>query len=219
MGTDATHVRATLAAWREQRADRMDPLRFGFIEALASRADAHGGAARRLLDARLSGLIDAYAQDLRSASAAGAEDAAAVARLPARGALAGLLEHMTPPAVVDDSAMSAAGLPSSAYPELPVLDEFRRIWTRVRTSSQLRQTLEQMPADAGPLNSGVLVHRAIALMRALSPGYLQHFIAYVDTLSSLQGMRDGNASMGTDTPRGEVAKKAGRTARPRKRRA
>ncbi|ERI30971.1 PF11445 domain protein [Burkholderia cenocepacia BC7] len=53
MTDDATQVRATLDAWREQGADRLDPVRFHRIDALERRAAVLDGAARALLDARL----------------------------------------------------------------------------------------------------------------------------------------------------------------------
>ena len=64
MSNDANAAQATLDAWREQGADAHDPLRFHFIDALARRAAGHDGEARRVLDARLSSLLDAYAADL-----------------------------------------------------------------------------------------------------------------------------------------------------------
>ncbi|MGE8476301.1 MAG: DUF2894 domain-containing protein, partial [Paraburkholderia hospita] len=70
MSSDATarasDAQTTLDAWREQGDDRLDPLRFHFIDALARRAAAHDGEARRILDARLSTLLEAYAGDIAS---------------------------------------------------------------------------------------------------------------------------------------------------------
>ena len=89
------------------------------------------------------------------------------------------------------------------------------MWTQVRTDSQLRASLDDLPADAGPLNSGKLIHRALHFMREVSPGYLQHFIAYTDTLSSLERLQQGlhPAMVGAENSR-----PAGRS-RTRKRRA
>ncbi|UWX03881.1 DUF2894 domain-containing protein [Pseudoxanthomonas sp. NC8] len=60
----------------------------------------------------------------------------------------------------------------------------------------------------------MLVHRALQLMQATAPGYLQHFIAYADALSSLQQLREGNPGA-----TGETAVAAGgrKPARPRSR--
>jgi hypothetical protein len=90
---------------------------------------------------------------------------------------------------------------TAALPTLEALDEFRNIWSEVRIESQIRQSLEQVPADAGPLNSGSLVHRSLSLMHELSPGYLQHFLSYIDTLSWMEQMSDGGAPSPKDGAR------------------
>ena len=102
--------------------------------------------------------------------------------------------------------------PSPVAPS--ALTEAREVWAQVRTDSQLRASLHDVPADAGPLNSGMLMHRALHLMRAASPGYLQHFIAYADTLSSLEQLQQAVAPLitATDTPR--PAKRAPRKRKP-----
>jgi len=175
-----------LDAWRAQGAHRLDPVRFGLIESLARRIGAHEGQARQLLDARLATLVAEYARDVATSVVVDA-DAPADAATP--GVLGALLEQMPHRAIEAD-----------AYPELPLLDRFRTLWAGLRTQAQMRQSLEPVTADAGPLNSAVLVHRSLTLMRTLSPGYLQHFIAYVDALSSLERMRQSGTSASTDAP-------------------
>lgn len=169
MHAEHSSPRATLEAWREAGLDQRDPLRFGMLDALERRTDAYHGEARRLLDARLAALIKAYAAAL-------AQDAPPRPPPPARP-LAPLLQALP------------AGQARALYPELPALAQFRELWTQVRSSSQMRQSLAQAPTDGGPLNSGVLVHRAMSLMGDTSPGYLQHFLAYVDALSWMEQLQ------------------------------
>lgn len=221
---DGARARAMVDAWRRQRADRADPLRFAFIDALATRAAAHDGQVRRILDARLSELLAAYAEELGTARAGagngdGDGDGATAPHSAAGSPLGGLLAHIATraPAAGEVFAADAAGRAPAAFPQLPALDAFRRTWDRLRSDSQLRQSLEQLPLDAGPLNSGVLVQRSIALMREVSPGYLQHFLSYVDTLSWLEQLRDGGGLAADATPRGAGAGKPARS-RARKRR-
>ena len=90
-----------------------------------------------------------------------------------------------------DSFANRNGKPED-FAELPMLGDFRQLWSRLRTESQLRQSLQPAPANAGPLNSSALAHRAIALMRELSPGYLQHFLGYLDALSWMEQIQAGN---------------------------
>nr|WP_223176420.1 DUF2894 domain-containing protein [Stenotrophomonas cyclobalanopsidis] len=81
------------------------------------------------------------------------------------------------------------------YPQLPMLDQVRREWSALRSEVQVRRSLRaEAPADGGPLNSAVLVQRMLDTMQATSPGYLRHFIDYIDTLSWLQALQDGAAS-------------------------
>lgn len=79
---------------------------------------------------------------------------------------------------------------SSRTLERPTLDEFQELWGRIRTNSQLRQSLATAPEGAGPLHSSTLLHRAMTLMRNASPGYLEHFIAYVDALSWMEQLQE-----------------------------
>ena len=192
MSNRATSARARLDAWREQDADRFDPLRFHLMEALERRAADHDGEARRLLDERLSTLLDGYQADLarvphhdHDTPEPGA-DAEGV-----RSALGALIDHAT---ASDESSRPAA----FAAPE--VLEEFRKLWSRLRTDSQMRQSLQQVPTNAGPLNSNALVHRAVSLMRELSPGYLQHFLGYVDDLTWLGQINVTAPQMDQDAP-------------------
>ena len=201
MDGDALPPLAQLQAWRAQGLDRAAPARFDILQALAARVGTHEGEARRLLEARLAGLIRAYAQGL-------ARTPTPVAPVPARDSG---LRSLVAALQARDGDAPAPG-PSPVAPS--ALTEAREVWAQVRIDSQLRASLHDVPADAGPLNSGMLVHRALHLMRAASPGYLQHFIAYADTLSSLEQLQQAVAPLitATDTPR--PAKRAPRKRKP-----
>jgi len=84
----------------------------------------------------------------------------------------------------------ASGGPD-AYPELAMLEHFRQIGARLRVDRQARASLAQAPGNAGPLNSALLAHRALVLMHAQSPGYLRHFLDYLDALAWLEPPGDG----------------------------
>ena len=94
-----------------------------------------------------------------------------------------------------------------SYPELEALAYFRDTWSRLSSERQLRQSLAQVPGNAGPLNSSSLVHRSLSLMRELSPGYLQQFLSYVDALSWMEQLNGGSA-LAKDAPRGGGARKS-----------
>ncbi|MCI2243051.1 DUF2894 domain-containing protein [Xanthomonas sp. PPL568] len=242
-----------LAAWRTQHAERLDPLRFRFLEALARRTEAQRGKARELLEQKLSALLDAYAAALaatpqntgdtaadaavRSAqpsplgallaqhrSTAAASTSSVVTKsdaepdLGADTATGTTTEPLTAAASPADAASSSAAAPARLVaPQLPAVEDARRLWTELRSRSQLRQSLQPAPADAGPLNSGVLVHRALTLMRTLSPGYLQHFLSYVDALSWLQQLQEAGALATPQKSSNAAGKPATPRSRPRKR--
>ncbi|CUJ45130.1 DUF2894 domain-containing protein [Achromobacter aegrifaciens] len=184
MASDGTRgeiidARAMLDAWREAGADRVAPVRFQFMDALQRRAAAHGGEARRLLDAKLAALIQAYETELEGAPVDAAEYAPAPASaIPEPGPLAALTAYIADPGT---DARGAADL-RATYPELQTLEYFRGVWSRVSADRQVRQSQEQVHKNAGPLNSNQLVHRALSLMREVSPGYLQQFLSYIDAL-------------------------------------
>jgi hypothetical protein len=206
------HARAVLDAWRGEGADRMDPVRFHRIDALERRATGHDAEVRRLLDGRLSELIGAYANDLEAAAQGHAADGTAAPAPSARGAMGELLDHIA--AESRDGASATDDMARhSAFPELRALDDIRKIWTRVRAERQFRQSLEDAPADAGPLNSGRLVHRSLILMSELSPGYLQQFLSYVEALTWMEQMNANGALSSEDMPR---ASGGSRRAKPRR---
>ncbi|WP_088511076.1 DUF2894 domain-containing protein [Burkholderia ubonensis] len=199
MNRDATRARAMLDAWRASGADRLDPMRFHRIDALERRAAGHDGDARRLLDARLDALLAGYADDVERAGDANEPDDVAQAR-PASGALAGLVTHIARDAQADRAGIDPA-----------LIEYFRETWSKVRTEKQYRQALDQVPRNAGPLNSSSLVHRSLSLMRDLSPGYLQQFLSYVDALAWLEDLAGGGAQAEKEAPRAKGVKKGARS--------
>ncbi|MBR7995063.1 DUF2894 domain-containing protein [Burkholderia cenocepacia] len=209
MTGDATQVRAMLDAWREQGADRLDPVGFHRIDALERRAAALDGAARALLDARLATLIDGFAKRVArddGDAEVTRETVQAATGAPARGALAALVEGLERDAQADRRGLD---------PEL--VDYFRTMWSKVRTEQQYRQSLDQVPRNAGPLNSNSLVHRSLATMRELSPEYLQQFLSYVDALAWLEDLAGGGAQPEKEAPRAKAAKPARKTTRTKAR--
>ncbi len=206
---------AVLDAWREQQADRLDPLRFHVMEALDRRLVLHAGTVRDLLEQRLSALLQAYADDLEGRAPDAVHDAGVTLPGPGRGELGQLVDDMSGRSVelADERAASDGAVVAPAMPITETLAEFRRLWSRLRAESQLRQSLEHVPTDAGPLNSAALVHRSIALMRELSPGYLQQFLAYVDHLSWIERLNAGGPASSDDASRVPAARK--RSQKPR----
>jgi hypothetical protein len=205
----------TLAAWRERGDDRFDPVRFRFIEAMARRAAAYDGEARRMLDQRVAQLLAAYGDALgqrgdalgqqRDATALPGEATALPGEAPAvRGALAELIDHIARHAPPAGPGLAAGG----GTPDLKAVTYFRSTWSRLSADRRVTQSLAKVPDNAGPLNSHHLVHRALLLMRELSPEYLNRFMSYVDALLWID--QAGGSMASAHAPRADTPKKSGR---------
>ncbi|GAB3625364.1 hypothetical protein PTE30175_01481 [Pandoraea terrae] len=221
-------VRATLDAWRAQGADAHDRVRFHRIEATARRADAYSGEARRVLDARLGELIDAFSRELSEAgtvvaTTSGVSDGTAdgprdaTTSSPAPTALAALVADMARRtderrvAPVASLVVRPTGVSADApIEDMDVLEYFRETWSRVSTDGNLRQSLAQVPENAGPLNSSHLVHRALSLMHDVSPDYLRHFLRHAEALSWLEDMEASGLMPGKSAARAATAGKSSR---------
>ncbi|PPU38776.1 DUF2894 domain-containing protein [Xanthomonas arboricola] len=215
MSTQATSAHARLQRWRNQGADQLDPVRFHLMETLAARAGTQADAVRQVLEEKLGTLVDAYAATVKQAARRRVScDDAQPSQRSALGALADRMSGHA--ALMEVDSRKTATADATSFPELPALEDFRRTWTTVRTASQVRQSLQDAPKDAGPLNSSVLVHRCISLMRECSPGYLQHFLGYVDALSWLEQLHNGGALASEDAAPVAPGKK--RSKRPSTRR-
>jgi hypothetical protein len=204
---------ALIASLRTAGADRFDPVRWHYIEVLASRALAHQGSVKRMLDAKLAQALAALkerfdhaqcdaretvarsvpqyphaANDLRRLCAAA--DFKGLRRLIATlktgeqcASLSALVHRLAQqcPASADARLAENAG----ARPELKTVQNSRNTWSKLSAGKQVTQELAQAPVNAGPINSHMLVLRSLALMRDISPDYLNRFIGYADTLLCL----------------------------------
>ncbi len=125
--------------------------------------------------------------------------------------LLGLSEYLQANKRAVHSATSTDRESTTVSPPV-VLEEFRQLWDRIRTESQLRAALAPILDDAGPLHSSALLHRAMRLMADTSPGYLQHFLAYADALTWMERLQQAGM---LDAAAGNPG--AGASAKPRTR--
>ncbi len=176
--SDSTSV---LARLRQSGADRFDPVQFHYVEALAQRAQARQGPVRRILDGKLALALAALAQSLELAQRHAETAVATPAIADPRDSLAALARDLTQPKQVDARSDGSAG----ARPELKSAQYFRDTWSKISAGKQVTQALEQAPRNAGPINSHRVVLASLALMRDLSPDYLNRFMCYADSLLRL----------------------------------
>ncbi len=91
--------------------------------------------------------------------------------------------------------------------ELKTIRRFRNTWSKLSAEKQLTQALEQAPKNAGPINSHMLVLRSLALMRDISPDYLNRFMSYADTLLCLDQSGKDKLGNAKKIPVAKAAKK------------
>ena len=82
-------------------------------------------------------------------------------------------------------APSPAGEASAPTLELKTVRESRATWARMSVHRQLSMAMQRAPKNAGPINSHMLVLRSLAMMKDISPDYLNRLVSYADTLLML----------------------------------
>lgn len=171
--------------WVQARAEAdpvPDPVRWRVLEALARRAAAQSGPLRERL----------------------------VARLMQRASLPPAVQPA--PRIADrPSPLTALVAELHAGPELRNVAAHRRTWSALRLTRRMAEVSAPVPEHLGPLNSQVLVARALQQLKDLSPGYLQHLLTQLEALAALAPLQ---AAGETDKPVRPAARKA---AAPRKR--
>jgi hypothetical protein len=145
-----------------------------YLQALERRMAGQAGPVQELLRARLPSEI----------AAPNAEAAPAARAKPAPSPLAQLNQAMR--AANAARLATAPGEPAPDPDELASARRFRAAWDSGRTLDQVEQAIARKPAQAGPLNSHMLVLQSLAMMRELSTDYLRHFLVHVETLQWLE---------------------------------
>lgn len=209
-------MNASIASLRAAGADRFDRVQFRYIEALAERASSHQGSVKRLLDARLAQAVASLQERFSTAQSDARDflerslqqhphAARELQRLYGAGDFKGLRSHaagLGPSAQRTLSPLGAllrqleqhvpeqSGSPFMRSPgarrELKTMRTFKQTLSKLSVHKQVAQALEQAPKNAGPINSHMLVLRSLALMRDISPDYLNRFITYADALLCLE---------------------------------
>ena len=208
--------RAVIAGLRQAGAAQWDPVRLHYLQVLLQRADAASGRVKALLDARLGNAVTAYQarfdralnnarnavisatsahpkaaaewqKRLDAGDCKGVTQSLAALQQPTRRNPLGELRHYIAEQTADGFSPTADLVNGLGQPpELKTSRVFRNTWSKLSVDRQVAQALNQAPKNAGPINSHMLVLRALTLMRDISPDYLNRFTSYVDTLLALE---------------------------------
>ncbi|MFT5534511.1 MAG: hypothetical protein ACI8WM_003364 [Burkholderiaceae bacterium] len=212
-----------IAALRAAGANRFDPVGQHYLEALAHRTATHQGRVRCLLDEKLAHSLAAFTARFELAQSEARETIKeAVAAHPhvadelkhfffasdfngLKRCIQDLRTDRQPNLLgelvryveqhVQETVVVHSGAPAGLRTELKTVRNARNVWSKLSASRQVTGALEQAPKNAGPINSHMLVLRSLALMRDVSPDYLNRFMSYADTLLSLdQGEKEKQAN-------------------------
>jgi len=171
-------------AWLQARAEA-DPVRLRVLQGLARRAAAQSGALRERLVSKLVQRAEATPVALPARQLAGA-----------------------PCPLAELVAQLQAG------PELRNVTAHRRTWGQLRVQRRMAEVSAPVPEHLGPLNSQVLVSRALQQLQGLSPDYLQRLLTQLDTLAALAPLQ---AAAEAEKPARPAPRPAAKKAAPRKR--
>ena len=226
---------ALIASLYTAGAGQFDPVRLHYIEALAKRATSHQGSVKRLLDAKLSQALTAFkerfdlaqcdaretvalsvqqyphaANDLQQLFAAGdfkglRRFTAALKNREQCASLSALVRQLEQHSPEHADAPLEGNIGSRS--ELKTIRNFRNTWSKLSVDKQVAQALEQAPKNAGPINSHMLVLRSLALMRDISPDYLNRFMSYAETLLCLDQDEKEKPGNPKKPPAAKTAKK------------
>ncbi len=237
-------VSGEIAALRLLGADQFDPVRLHYLEVLAQRVNEHQGSVQRILGGKLAQALAAFRTGFEQAQNEASDAIAQAARkypqaaaelqpLFNAGNFAGVrrciatLERRGQGASLGDLARSMAQHAPDpgdeqleghvgSHAELKSVKYFRNTWSKLSADKQVTQALGQAPKNAGPMNSHGLVLRSLALMREISPDYLNRFMSYVDTLLCLEQSDKQKQAKAKAAAQGDNGKKTkGRRVRSR----
>lgn len=180
---EAVDFSGDIASLRQLGADQFDPMRLHYLQVLATRASAHQGPVKRILDAKLAQGLTAFRERFEQAQREAKDTVAPSKECDPRASLGELVRYMAQHSAdhVEGSFDGDVGLRR----ELKTTRYFRNTWSKLSVDKQVTQAIKQAPKNAGPINSHMLVLRSLALMREISPDYLNRFTSYVDALLCL----------------------------------
>lgn len=183
MSTGPVHTR--IQQLRDRGAGRIDPARMAQLEALARRLAGQPEAVRALAQARMEVALQALEEQLAHAPGE---------RRPAAARAAGARQKPQAPRLPREPASQ----------EMQSVIRFRRSWANGRAQERVAAAAARRPANAGPLNSHVLVLQSLDMMRALPGDYLRRFLTQVETLQWLEAIQAQGAP--TAKPRRKKAR-------------
>ena len=180
--TEANPNNALLQRLQDAGAAQFDAVNWHYIQTLSARSLMQTGPAQALLLSKLQHSL--LALEARMAQSAPQRTKGSRSPAPTPSPLAVLLQDMAPSKLPAATPIDSHTL--STHRESPRVRQFRQQLRQISVQKRVSSAIAQAPQNAGPINSHMLVLRALGLMRDISPDYLNRFMTHVDTLLCLQ---------------------------------
>ena len=181
----------TMEALRAEGMHHHDPVRFHYLEVLATRLPLQPQAVQQVLARRLHQAVADYAKSAQSTSRP--SPSTTMTAPAAQSPLAQLNRDLSAQSKADsDSALTSDGANLS---DMKSVRRFSEVWSKISAEQQVVQALQRGPENAGPLNSHRLMLRSLSLMRTLSPDYLQRLLSQMDSLLWLEQANNKPSSL------------------------
>lgn len=171
-----------LSTLRQAGAARVDAVGWHYIEVLAERSRSVSGPAQALLSHKLHRMLSEFDARMNAEPARSSDGARGSNVSPSPLAL--LLQEMSPQATTQPEGSIGNIKPWRG--ESPRVQQFRKQLRKISVQKQVSRAIAQAPQNAGPINSHMLVLRALGLMRDIAPDYLNRFMTHLDTLLCLE---------------------------------
>ncbi|AZT84949.1 DUF2894 domain-containing protein [Marinobacter sp. NP-4(2019)] len=196
---EATSLEQQLTDLKGSGADRLDPVRFRYLEALEHRLRSKGLQGTRHWQTLAQAVAEYQA---RVEQQAHAEQPAQPTETKQPSPLQLLLDtlnqapeaqaHASPSPIErlifgeEDRKPTQPTATDSSSRSLKAMARVQADHGIQARQERIRRAIEQIPENAGPMNAHRLVSRAVAAMEKLSPEYLNRFVNYADTLLALE---------------------------------
>lgn len=195
-------ARALVEQLENSGAAHVDPMKFHFLKSLLRRSLNHPPSIAQTLQSR----VIALAADLQVRMAQHLNSIRPEPSPIRSSPLSDLMSYLKERVEASDIGENAAE-PAHHHPELKSVRRFRESLRRRQSEKAVARAVAERPENPGPLNPQMLMIRSLALLRDLSPAYVNRFVTYTESLLWLE-----------DTHSTEEPAKAFRPAPPPKRR-
>lgn len=181
-------AQASVEALEASGAANFDMLRFHYLKAFQRLALKLPPSMARRLQQRIVSQAESLATRMAQRNARTLNKDAPEPeghRPPQRSPLAALIQHLHD---LNHDTEDQATTPSATQsaPELKSVRRFRESLRRRQSEKAVARAVAERPENPGPLNPQMLMIRSLALLRDLSPAYVNRFVTYAESLLWLE---------------------------------